>query len=447
MSTMELLPSDENILLKVYIGQNVRGEPAGILQSEFKEEGEQIVRLIKKGLIALIGWYNLTLYITTMKGSIIAEDLIIKRIAENEKQLQDMLKEIPERVLGFFIRRFISNDLSFLSEGPPYVTQYDEKWENQVLEDGRIWVLWRKLFDSLVSIGLCVKAHSYVSTRGGEIREVRYAISPEVKKYLVSKYSSLTDFTEEDESLLKAFSLLVSNWYFFLPDYDSESSRKKLYDLLKYYLLDESIIAKIIDDMSKLKVTSVYHGLLSESKPFEVYDKDRYFIYLKENIIKPAVNKLLGKSTQYIVKRELPPFFKEAEDKLESARVLLNSEKYASSLGELQTAVELLIKGVLNFSDIEFPKEHDVSDKLPEAYGKLEIRFSDPEKRELRKCLAQITILSRILSRIRNEFKYPVLDISPSEIFDFPLDSMARELIQEFETLYSQIQSMLERLL
>ncbi|MBO3842831.1 MAG: hypothetical protein FGF48_10535 [Candidatus Brockarchaeota archaeon] len=89
--------------------------------------------------------------------------------------------------LGFFIKRLISNNLSFPFEGSSYVTQYDEKWENHVFEDGRIWVLWRKLFDSLMSIGLCVKAHSYVSTRGGEIREVRYVISPEVKKYIVSK--------------------------------------------------------------------------------------------------------------------------------------------------------------------------------------------------------------------------------------------------------------------
>jgi HEPN domain-containing protein len=333
----------------------------------------------------------------------------------------------------------------------PYITPYDEKWENHILNDGRIWILWRRFFDYLMSIGLCIKTYSYVATRGGEIREPRYVISPEIKDYLVSRYSSLIDFTKEEEIPLKVFTVLTRNWHLFLPSYqDPNDSREKLYESLTDCSLNEETIAKIINGMVSMKITSEYRGLLSEDKPFEILDESRYPIYLKENLIKPAIDKLIGIKAK-VTKCELPAFFREAEEKIKSAGILLNSKQYAGSLEDIQTAVELTVKGILEFLDIEFPKEHDVSDKLPEAYRKLEAlgTLSDFEKEELRKCFARITILSRFLSKTRNEFRYPVrgLDVSPSEIFDYPLSGIVGELLNEFEVLYSQIKSILERLL
>lgn len=431
-------------LLKIYIGQYIR--ESGVLQFEFKEERDQIKKLLQEVLITENRWYSLALYITTEKGTIVAKEILKERIRENDKQLQIMLEQIPEKVLGFFIKRFVSNNLSFAAEGPISITPYDEKWENHVLADGRVWVLWRKFFDSLVSVGLCVKAHSYVSTRGGETRELNYVLSPEIKEYLLSKYSHLTDFSKEEENTLKTFSALLSNWYLFLPSNpDVNRSREKLYELLRHHLVSEELIAKIINDMSKYKITSEYRGLLSEGKPFDIFDENRYLIYLEENLIKQAIYTLLTEIVVVkIVRRRLTGFFDEAKEKLDSARNLLNSEQYADSLERLQKAIELTNKGILNLFKIEYPRKHEVSERLFDVCKKLENLSWNSEKEEFKKCLAKIAILSKILSEIRSAFDYPQFGVTPSEAFSYPLNGMARELLSEFEILYSQIRSILE---
>lgn len=431
-------------LLKIYIGQHIR--ESGILQFEFKEEREQIKKLLQEVLITENRWYSLALYITTEKGTIVAKEILRERIKENDKRLQVMLEQIPEKVLGFFIKRFVSNNLSFAAEGPLSVTSYDEKWENHILADGRVWVLWEKFFDSLVSIGLCVEAHSYVSTRGGETRELNYVLSPEIKEYLLSKYSHLTDFSKEEENSLKIFSALLSDWYLFSTSHsDINNARKKLYESLRYHLVSEELIAKIINDMSKHKITSEYRGFLSESKPFDILDENRYLIYLKENLIKPATDDLLMQTVIVkIATRRLTGFFDEAKEKLDSAKSLLNLEQYADSLERLQKAIELTNKGILNLFKIEYPRKHEVSEKLFDVCKKLEDLSWSSEKEEFKKCLAKIAILSKILSEIRSAFDYPQFGVNPSEAFSYPLDGMARELLSEFEILYGQIRSILE---
>ncbi|MBO3839623.1 MAG: HEPN domain-containing protein [Thermoproteota archaeon] len=51
-----------------------------------------------------------------------------------------------------------------------------------------------------------------------------------------------------------------------------------------------------------------------------------------------------------------------------SCNDLLRYYKYVDSLEKAQEAVELMVKGILDSFAIQYPREHDVSDKLPEAY-------------------------------------------------------------------------------
>ena len=63
-------------------------------------------------------------------------------------------------MLGFFVGRFIPKKLTFETEKPNFF----ESWEERILTDGRVWILWRKFFAALESVGLAVKTHDYVST-------------------------------------------------------------------------------------------------------------------------------------------------------------------------------------------------------------------------------------------------------------------------------------------
>lgn len=57
-------------------------------------------------------------------------------------------------------------------------------WRYVLLENNIIGKYKRAFFKVLIDHGLCVKTHSYVSTRGGELRDKEYVITSEIKKAL-----------------------------------------------------------------------------------------------------------------------------------------------------------------------------------------------------------------------------------------------------------------------
>lgn len=296
---VNIFPKAQEILLKIYIGQNIN--QAGILQSEIREK-EETQTLLSEGLIKENHWY-LYQFLTTDKGSNIGKTLVMKKIEEVQNQLQKMLKDIPQKFLCFVVKRYISKKLSYKTQKPYFI----DSWEDRVLTDGRIWILWEKFFMSLESAGLCVETHDYVSTHGGEIRDLHYVISSEVQEFLVKTYSGV-DFSEDQEYVLKLYSVLTSASRYFTKD-DIDFARQQFYELLKRYSITEDRIAGIINDMNKSGITSEYRGLLSEKKPFDIIDLNRFQIYLDKNIIEPAVGILLGKGTkikEFIIEERMP---------------------------------------------------------------------------------------------------------------------------------------------
>jgi hypothetical protein len=289
----------QEVLLKVYVGQNINR--AGILQSEIKEK-EEIRTLLSDGLIKENHWY-LSQFLTTDKGSSLGKTLVMKKIEESQSQLQKMLQDLPQKVLGFIVRRYISKKLVYNTQKP----RFSDCWEDRVLVDGRIWILWDKFFASLESAGLCVKTYDYVSTRGGELRDIYYVISPEIQEFLVKRYS-VSDFTHDQEDVLKLYPVLTLASRYLTTD-NIDFARQQCYELLKRYSITEGQIAGIINDMNKNGITSEYRGLLSEKKPFNVIDLSRFQIYLDKNLIEPAVGILLGTETkikEFIIEERMP---------------------------------------------------------------------------------------------------------------------------------------------
>ncbi|MBC7130128.1 hypothetical protein H5T51_02765, partial [Candidatus Bathyarchaeota archaeon] len=296
---VNISPKAQKILLKIYIGQNIRKE--GILQSEIGEK-EETQTLLSEGLIKENDWY-LRQFLTTDKGSILGKTLVMKKIEEAKDQLQMMLRDIPQKVLCFFVKRYISKKFAHKTQKPYFA----DSWEDRILTDSRIWILWDKFFASLESVELCVKTYDYVSTRGGELRELHYVISPEVQDFLIKTYSGV-DFSEDQESILKLYPVLTSASRYLTTD-DIDYARQQLYELLKNHSITEERIAAIINDMNKHGITSEYRGLLSEKKPFDIIDLNRFQIYLHNSIIEPAVDILLGKETrikEFTVEEKMP---------------------------------------------------------------------------------------------------------------------------------------------
>ena len=282
--SMSISPSEKEVLLRIYIGQNIREE--GILQSGISQK-EEIKTLLSKNLIKENHWY-LDQFLTSHEGSALAKKLVMERIAETQGQLQHRIQHIPKRILGFFIQRYISKRLVFSTQKP----SLSDSWEDRILTDGRIWVMWNEMWSVLESLGFSVRAYSYVSSRGGELRDLCYVISSEVKESLVTRHLAF-DFAPEEESRLNLYPVVATGSRI-VTSMNVDEARQGFLQLLKDHSVDETQVAEIINEMSRDKITSEYRGLLSENKPFDVADQRRLQTYLDMTIIEPATKTLLG---------------------------------------------------------------------------------------------------------------------------------------------------------
>jgi len=293
------------VLLKIYIGQNIRNE--GILQSQIRDVNV-LQTLLSGGFIRENHWY-LYQFLTTEKGSRLAKSIVGKKIKANKDKFLKKTERIPSKFLTFFTRRYISTNLASPAERACFEARngFSSSWKDSILTDGRVWLLWNDFFESLRSLELCVKTLDYVSTRGGETRYHHYVIPPQVREFLVSKFSE-SDFASDDEQMLWLYSFLINAKRILARD-DVEQVRQQFYESLKTFQVTEDQVAGIINEMSEQGITSEYRGLLSEWKPFYIMNLTKYGIYLFNSIIQPAIQILSeGKGTikKYSVEEKNP---------------------------------------------------------------------------------------------------------------------------------------------
>jgi hypothetical protein len=367
---LEKLTSElEEELAKIYVGQNVRSE--GILQSEIKKE--RAVILLSEKLIKENHWYAFGLYVTTVEGEKYSRGILGRKMTEADLLLESRIAGIPRRIIPFLIRRYVMQGLTFPAQRPEFYEFYDS-WPKKLVSDGQVWSFCGKFFDALQVMGLCVKTHNYVSTRGGELRELQYVISPEVQEFLKRKFQGV-DFSPEEERNLRIFHVLVQMKNFVRGD-NLEFIREKFYELLKQHTVSEDEIASVIDNMSELNIASKYRGLLSNEKPFEVYDLGRFGIYLDDKLIKPAVELLLGKRSlmeSLRVTRKLPKL-EQVQEKLG----ILSSEERADFflvVTEFEVGLRQFVKSKLGHG-----WETKIENDLPEIMNNWEDKKRKDEK-------------------------------------------------------------------
>ena len=296
---MDISVREQEVLLKIYVGQNIRKE--GILQSDIPAKKETQT-LLSMNLIEENNWY-LRQFLTTDLGSQVAKKLILERIMQTQGQLQKKISHIPKRVLGFFIARHVSKRLTFSMEKPSWSLE----WEDLVLASGRIWILFDTFLKALESLGLCVKAYNYVSTRGGERRDLCYVISAEIQQFLTDRYIPF-DFTPDEESALGVYPVLMQA-NMILTGEDVDYVRQEFYNLLRDGSVTEKHLAAIIGETRKAGITGEYRGLFSKDKPFDIIDQKRFEMHLYQNIIDPAIDILLEQRPAlrvYALQEEMP---------------------------------------------------------------------------------------------------------------------------------------------
>jgi hypothetical protein len=357
--------SAQEALLNVYIGQHINS--AGILQSE-TNCGEHVKTLVSDGLVRENQWYRFHQFMTTNKGSTVAASLVRKRTEEEENRLRAEFKGIPSRVLGFLVNRFVPKKLYFRTEKPYFL----EAWEDRILTDERIWILWKKFFASLESVGLSLRTHDYVSTRGGELRDLYYVISPEIQEYLIKRYS-LSDFTLSQEETLIPYPVLTSTFKILSSD-NIDVVRQRYFELLRSHSVTEGQIAGIVNRMNQQGIASEYRGLLAEKKPFEVIDPTRFQIYLDRNLIEPAIEVLLekgGQIKQFSVDARIPSL---SEVKIE--RGFLDT----SELGDFYIVVSAIERDLREFIKAKLGKgwHKRIEIDVPEVFR----RWQDKKKKD-----------------------------------------------------------------
>lgn len=102
-------------------------------------------------------------------------------------------------------------------------------------------------------------------------------------------------------------------------------------------------------------------------------------------------------------------YISRSKKRLKAIQTLMNEDAYADVVRESQEVVELSLKALLRFSNIEFPRVHDVSGILDEEKE----RFSGEVKKNLNRYIK----ISRTLRRDRELAFYGSEDLTPSEFY------------------------------
>ena len=102
-------------------------------------------------------------------------------------------------------------------------------------------------------------------------------------------------------------------------------------------------------------------------------------------------------------------YISRSKKRLVALKALYNEQAYADVVRESQEVVELALKGLLRFCNIEVPRIHDVSGILENEVQKLPV--------SIQKNLKKFTQISKSLRRDRELSFYGSDDLTPEEFY------------------------------
>lgn len=169
-----------NVARYVYIGQNIR--EYGILKQDsyLKQMTSVVQSLSSKGIIEEERWYKFDVLRVSYRFMVPLKEIFEKDLQSKKEELRSALQSIPKTLLSFYVYEYLTEDISFPVKEPDWL--FD--WRYVLLQNKTVSKYKRAFFKILIDFGLCVKTHSYVSTKGGELRDEEYVITSEIKRTL-----------------------------------------------------------------------------------------------------------------------------------------------------------------------------------------------------------------------------------------------------------------------
>lgn len=146
----------------------------------------------------------------------------------------------------------------------------------------------------------------------------------------------------------------------------------------------------------------------------------------------------------------------DAEIRLEIAKQRMEKADFAGVIREAQACVELSLKALLEVLGVEYRDKrgrypHDVSDKIPEAFKKLEpLLRKEPYGTKFvawKQRIGIVTMLSRILAAVRDQTTYGIqeLGLSSKDIFlSFFGEKLAKVLLRYARQAYIDVHDMIQ---
>lgn len=355
------------VLKKIYIGQHIRDE--GILQQDFAGQYKQIKHLLNKGLIRENNWYKHNLFLTTEIGSIVAKEYLEKEMEKKKAKFLHVLDNIPLNLLQFLLYDYFAIKLVYPCN---IKDEYFSDWREPLFKDPKI-LRWRDtILKRLEELGFCVKTCMYVSTRGGEVRELCYVISPEISEKVLEIKKAIQGGLEwEIKKKLVMFLFFQRILPFIKLEEKNEEVvnqyRQEIWSRMEELNLiqEEEEIKTIINELAEKGITSEYRGFFAKDLPFEVKDEIGYITSLKEKLVFPVISLLL----EEVKGEELETFKREIPSGLLSKKEFLS---FYNELGEFEIKVRKFIASKLG-ENLEKIKENkklkDIKERLNKWRG------------------------------------------------------------------------------
>jgi Cdc6-like AAA superfamily ATPase len=296
--------ADKDALAYIYITQEVRSE--GVLQSDCAQYSAVVPRLLFTGLVKEGAWYSHRLYQVTEKGAKQAKQIVRQRLEKNHAEIDKLLESGPKKLWKFLLQE-IFRPYGFYYAIPrahPEVLQFayiscdlNRDEHRCLLKDPQIRDSRNKMLAKLKEVGLAYLAHMYVSTRGGETKELNYCLPPEITEYFgehLTKEDGEELFTLEVELAHKAYHFLetLSN--------STEINSSRVLSLTQAYRMgidqSDQIIERLLKEKAMEKTGEGY--VIRDPAKLKLYSEQNFHI---------VVDYLLGKEKKPVPMVSPPP--------------------------------------------------------------------------------------------------------------------------------------------
>jgi hypothetical protein len=372
----DLTKEEKEILKEIYIGQNIR--PEGIRKKHFNQEQlltiEKLItphKLVEEG-----NFYGTNVIKTTEKGESLGKEIIQEIINKTKELLLKELKNIPEPVLEFLFFDYPQPIYDISGE-----RNHFSSWKEILINTEKINENLNKLSGILYKCNLEVKTHYYVSTRGGETRNLHIIFPGELKDFLVK--SDLIDhgLSEDVKERIKLFYLLFKiKEILNIDDYDTR--RRNYWTMLQEMKIDETQIKQIIDKFKRKEITTEYKLVTDENFLFQIKDIQKYDEFLKKSVDDYLTS---------VFERKIKPITKQKiqKAKFEKNSLLNNHAKTFVVLGDFELRIRNFILNRMREGDEENKEWYEKLKKIKSSnrdislLGILKRRESEDKKNRI----------------------------------------------------------------